>query len=143
MYPLFTPIPYTLRITTITKPMKKDEVDKMPQKPLFPTPPNRPSEVQFRLRRYIWLKAHWFTAVGDEDVTALGGLEIAASAPASNQSVDVRIGDKEWIPSESDKNMGTYLQETTFASAFSFTCPPTFRTDIMRVNVRNCLPRRI
>lgn len=122
--------------------MKKDEVEKNPDKPIFPAPPLRPTDVQFRLRRFIWLKAHWFTATGDDTVTALGGLEAAYSAEASGQPVNVEVKEKCWIPSESNKNMGTWMQETTFRSAFQFTCPPSFETDIMRVKVSYALHLR-
>ncbi|KAH8107956.1 hypothetical protein BXZ70DRAFT_1003376 [Cristinia sonorae] len=133
-YPLFTPIPYTLRVIAITKPMKKDEVEKNPTKPLFPTPPTRPTEVQFRLYRQLWLKAHAFTAKGNEKVSSLGGLETVTSAVASGLPVNVDVREKEWIPAENDKNMGTWLQETTFRSAFVLTCAPTFQRSTIHLS---------
>ncbi|TCD61739.1 hypothetical protein EIP91_007988 [Steccherinum ochraceum] len=133
MYPLFTPIPYTLRVTTISKPMKKDEADRKPNKPIFPSPPTKPTDVQFHLVRQIWLKAQWFTATGEESVTALGGMQTVASAVESGQPVDVQVRDRDWIPSETDKNTGTWLQETTFSSAFVLTCPPTFSMELIRL----------
>ncbi|THH30907.1 hypothetical protein EUX98_g3290 [Antrodiella citrinella] len=113
--------------------MKKDEVDKNPTKPLFPTPPMRPSEVQFRVRRLIWLQAHFLAEYGEEDVTSLGGLETATSVSASGAPVDVQTKEKVFIPSERDKSTGTWMQETMFRSAYLLTCPPTFQTPTMRI----------
>ena len=134
MLPLFTPIPYILHIVTMSKPMKKDEADKAPNKPVFPCPPSRPTDIRFRIRRHLWLKAHMFTATGAEDVTPLGGMEVATSA--STKPVEVEVRAKEWIPSEEGKSVGTWLQDVTFRSVFVLTCPPTFKAETMHLNVR-------
>ncbi|KAH8082826.1 hypothetical protein BXZ70DRAFT_900966 [Cristinia sonorae] len=129
-YPLFTPIPYTLRVVTVTKPMKKEEEEK---KPLFPAPPSQPGEVEFRLHRNVFLKAKVFEEDGDEKVTTLGGLETATSAAVSGVPVDVQVKEKVWTPSAKEKHLGTWTQETTFRSAFLFKCPPTFEAENMHV----------
>ena len=75
-----------------------------------------------------------FTATGAEDVTPLGGMEVATSA--STKPVEVEVRAKEWIPSEEGKSVGTWLQGVTFRSVFVLTCPPTFKAETMHLNVR-------
>ena len=118
--------------------MKKDDADQNPSKALFPSPPTRPSDIRFRLKRHLWLKAHWFTATGGDDVTTLGGMESATSASAGSKPVEVEVSGRNWIPSETDKNTGVWLQETSFRCVFVLTCPPSFQAETLHIKVRVC-----
>ena len=135
--PLFTPIPYTLRIVTRTKQMRKDDADQKSQKLLFPSPPTRLCDVQFYLKRHLVMKAHLFTTKCKEKATDLGAVDNTSSNNANGMPVAVEIKERDWVPSDADENVGTWLQESTFRSAFTLTCVPSFETETLQIKVRS------
>ncbi|KAJ3481968.1 hypothetical protein NLI96_g7293 [Meripilus lineatus] len=129
-FPLFTKIPFTLRIITTTKEMKYDEKDE--HKDVFPEPPHTPQGVTFILRRKMKLRAQGWDDKGSETIGHLGGLGKDSSPPETVlQSLSFTF-DKKWVPSGNDKKVGSWRQETTVESAFELKCASSFATPILQ-----------
>ncbi|KAL6306459.1 hypothetical protein BKA93DRAFT_729648 [Sparassis latifolia] len=126
-FPLFTPIPFSIRIVSISKPMKRENTPE--DKPIFPTPPQYPEEIQFELRRSVYVRAHAFDSRLGERAPFASGLTVDSSSLESTRLENV------WIPSD-DKEKGTWKQEVTFSSKFVLRCPPTFQTRILKNEYR-------
>lgn len=134
MFPLFTKIPFTLRITTTTKEMKYDEKDE--QKEVFPEPPRTPQAVIFILRRKMKVNAKGWKDNGQETIGHLGGLGKDSESPATeSQSVSLTF-DKKWVSLGDEKKVGSWRQETVVESAFELKCTPSFLTPILEQRVQ-------
>jgi len=130
IFPLFTPIPITLQVTTLTKQMKFDESGENASEAMFPAPPLHAKEVDFSLRRYYHLNAQEWTASGSETVSYLGGMGKEANG---QDAVIIENAGKIWIPSEDDKRVGSWKQEVTMRSKIELKWTPTFETRIFSV----------
>lgn len=80
-----------------------------------------------------------WTEYADDKVADLGGLspEPPASQTLWYEQVQVDTPEKVWLPDLGDekKNKGAWKQQVTFKSSFTLTCPPTFSSETMSVNV--------
>ncbi len=65
-FPLFTKIPFTLRVITTTKETKYDEKDENQE--VFPEPPRIAKAVTFLLRRKVILNTHGWRASDSETI---------------------------------------------------------------------------
>ncbi|OBZ65614.1 hypothetical protein A0H81_14404 [Grifola frondosa] len=122
--PLFVPIPFTVKVTSITAPTKLK--DTHPEEPIFPTIPQTASEIELELRRTISLTARNVSSDAEEIVA-----ELLTSVP--NHAAVVEMAEKIWIP-KGDDGKGTWVQETKFHSTMTLRCPPTFKLETLCVN---------
>ncbi|KAH8082834.1 hypothetical protein BXZ70DRAFT_588429 [Cristinia sonorae] len=126
-FPLFTPIPYILRVITLTKPQKRDEEDERDEN-LYPAPPKTPSEATLRLMRLANIRPgllHSFTS--NDELDHLGGL-----GEGTGPKPSVHVNEKKWMPKGTKE--GSWLQESTLQGAFVLTRPPGFQEDLMSVS---------
>lgn len=139
VFPLFTLIPFTLKITTESKPMKHEDTPE--DKPIFPAPPTRPRDVTFELRREVRIAAKHWTATSGDTVTSVGGMGTSFTPCEADVAEKVwkPVGDGQG-PSDSKGPVGgkgTWLQETMFRSTILLKCPPSFDFETIGVEVRN------
>ncbi|KAJ3474845.1 hypothetical protein NLI96_g12225 [Meripilus lineatus] len=124
-FPLFTKIPFTLRIVTTSK--EKKYHAKQEDHTVFPEPPRLPRNVSLTLKRTVTVTAQGWSSDGSETTAHLGGLGSAASTEGGN--VEVAF-DKKWVPSGVGK-MGQWTQESIISSSFQLSATPTFNTLIL------------
>ena len=135
--PIFAPIPILIHIVTTSKPLGRDDMRQIDN--IFPEPPSTPRGVELRLMRRVGVCANGPKEWGTEKMSYLGGM-----GPKSNiaehtlHGLVVRPKSKAWIPEGGDKKKqkGKWKQEVSFQSTFTLTCPPSFDTDTMSVEVR-------
>ena len=139
-FPIMTPIPFALHITTNSKPVKRDEP--LPNDSIFPAPPTTPhTGVELKLMRNVYVRANHqdgesFSTLIDH----LGGF-----GPEPSQTVHTDVKDNVWEPCHDShnekKHLGTWKQEVVFRSHFAVQCAPTFQSRTMRVDVRPVRPK--
>lgn len=130
-FPLFTPIPYSIIVTTISAPLKRKSTAQ-PQKDLFPPVPRSASEIDFDLRRHVDVQTPYFPSNPEEHVA-----DIISKAHTPVPPVDVEITDYMWIPEEGAKeDRGCWMQEATFSSSMILRFTPTFLTEEIKTKVR-------
>ena len=128
---MFTSIPVSINIVTMSKHMHLDETPT--DEPVFPAPPTKSGEIELNLRRKLSVKAHGYDESSTDDhVQVLGGL--GADLPLDQyKNVQVRPSENMWIPSEGDK--GQWKQQATVTTSFRLYAPPTFETANMSISV--------
>ena len=116
--------------------MRRDDVKQVDD--IFPAPPSTPRGVELRLTRRVKISAGGPHESAVEKMTYLGGL-----GPKSNPAEQASLGlvvqpmQKTWIPdNENENRTGKWKQETGFQSTFTLTCPPSFSTATMSIEVR-------
>ena len=122
--------------------MRRDDVKQVDD--IFPAPPSTPRGVELRLTRRVQISAGGPHESAIEKMTYLGGL-----GPKSNPAEQASLGlvvqpmEKTWIPDGGDekKQKGSWKQEVNYQSTFTLTCPPSFVTETMRVEVRSLIIR--
>ncbi|TCD69538.1 hypothetical protein EIP91_007161 [Steccherinum ochraceum] len=129
-FPLFTRIPYAIKVTTTTKRMSYNTDLEDTGIKLFPPPPTRSTEVQFSLRRLTSLRAKTSKAKVSEHVANLGGL----GRGDSKQHVDLEIAARRWNRHERKDGQGTWTQETILKSFITLRCSPTFSTRVLDIS---------
>lgn len=134
--PLATPIPYILKVITVTKPVKHDEYSA--DDDIFPAPPLEPGAVEFFLDRNMDISARgWSASTHDVAVCPLGGCG-TDSSPAEQSMVQVQAMDKVWTPvdgEEKKKRKGSWRQEVVFRSHIQLACPPSFQFETVALSV--------
>jgi hypothetical protein len=136
-FPVLTPIPFTVNVVTISKTMKKDDVEEGER--IFPAPPLHCQDVHFRMECDIFIKAKQCNSSSSDRLVAyLGGLGPNLH-PQAYEGVRVEPHDKIWLPSsdshDEKKQKGQWKQEVTLRSSFILSCAPTFQTPLMTVRV--------
>ena len=130
--PVFAPIPFTLTVITHSKTMKRG--DKSSDGPIFPNPPQRPEEINFRLESDVWLRAQsWDTTRQGIFITRLGGLGSGEKTTAFGL-IHVDVLEKIWIPEGEKTENGKWKQEVTFKSSFQLNCAPGFSSETMTLS---------
>ncbi|KAI0697064.1 hypothetical protein C8T65DRAFT_28134 [Cerioporus squamosus] len=130
MFPLFTPIPYKIDITTNTAPATRRSRDDPGNAPIFPSPPTNAAAMTLELvrRTHICVERRETTLKS----TAAWFLGPGVRPP---EAVNVDRVDKEWVttqaadagtPPRSTKEKGVWVQCAQFASRFLLNVPPTF-----------------
>lgn len=136
-----TPIPFILHVVTVSKPMKRE--DTPAHGSIFPTPPHSPQAgVEIRLMRNVLIKARIQDGGSYGTLVAhLGGF----GHESGQARVDTDLKGPVWIPGHGNekKQLGSWKQEVTFQSTFELTCPPTFSSSTMSVNVSLCCPQTL
>lgn len=137
-YAIATPIPFHVRITTTTKPLKKSAhplpVDKKGE-PLFPAPPTTAAEVVFRLDRAVRVVARGrrsaFVNTAIPAISAMG----YPVPPSHRDEVRMVVSDPEWVSGEVEgttgEDKGMWRRTVAFTSTMQFTCPPSLETPIL------------
>ncbi|KAH9854833.1 hypothetical protein C2E23DRAFT_815827 [Lenzites betulinus] len=129
-YPLFAPIPYVIKVKTISTPITREKAGAYPaDKSVFPPCPEKYEAIQFKLRSHVFLKAHSF-----ESKTSVDTMVFPRNA-GSESPLTEDITARKWVPLEdsdekkgstSPDTKGTWVQEATFRSTFRLDCPTTF-----------------
>lgn len=120
--------------------MKRDEVEE--DDVIFPPIPLLHKHLEFELSQSVSVNAQGFSSDDSDSVAYLGGM---AEDQDSEFYKDVQVlpTEKVWMPSadphEARKHKGSWKQEVTFRSFIRLTCPPTFQTDNLSVEVRSFL----
>ncbi|OSX61243.1 hypothetical protein POSPLADRAFT_1047479 [Postia placenta MAD-698-R-SB12] len=83
-------------------------------------PPTDSKAIRLELKRQTRIFTQHLSRQAMEKVSAIGGMA------GSLGNVHVTTKDRQWIPSASDANKGSWRQETEHASTFVLTCPPAF-----------------
>ncbi|KAI0355529.1 hypothetical protein OH77DRAFT_1521078 [Trametes cingulata] len=129
--PLFVPIPFVIKVKTITPPLTRAKADgHPPDKPVFPPAPSSYSTLEFKLKRKLFIRARTFTEKPSTDVQLFSTDRAGA--------VDEELPERRWLslPGESDEKSsnarGVWIQRATFRGTFRLDCPPTFALDIIQ-----------
>ncbi|KAH9884968.1 hypothetical protein C8Q73DRAFT_347945 [Cubamyces lactineus] len=132
VYPLFVPIPFEIRVKTVTPPISRAKADAYPpDKAVFPPVPTSFSMVQLKLKRKLHVRAQIYRDESTCDV----------SIRTTDQPIRVELPEKEWVVGEgagqSEKAKtsaakGTWVQRATFAATFRLDCPPSFQLDTIK-----------
>ncbi|KAI0638683.1 hypothetical protein C8Q77DRAFT_1154293 [Trametes polyzona] len=137
-YPLFTPIPFVIKIRTISVPITRAKAAAYPEdRPVFPQTPTSYEQLELKIRHLVTLKAktinmkeYW------ERIKDTRPLDLYRGGA-------VNVSPRQWIPLSSQVShqttkdpspdeKGSWIQEATFRSAFCLDCPPTFEIDLMK-----------
>ncbi|KAI0360021.1 hypothetical protein OH77DRAFT_1493480 [Trametes cingulata] len=125
--PLFTAVPYSIIITTLSAPTKR-KGQAQPAKDIFPPVPRSASEIDFELRRHVDLQTPYFPSNPEEHVA-----DIISKAHAPVPPVDVEITDYIWVPEAGKEDKGCWMQEATFHSSMNLRYTPTFLTEEIKI----------
>ncbi|KAI0355530.1 hypothetical protein OH77DRAFT_1425040 [Trametes cingulata] len=130
--PLFVPIPFVIKVKTITPPLTRAKADAHPpDKPIFPPPPSSYGMLEFKLKRKIFVRTHVFNDRASTDVHLF--------STARDAAVDVEVPEKQWLSCETGSEKakkpdgkGVWVQHATFRGTIRLDCPPTFGLDIIK-----------
>ncbi|PCH35020.1 hypothetical protein WOLCODRAFT_165964 [Wolfiporia cocos MD-104 SS10] len=117
IYPLFTNIPFSISIFTTSKSMKRTDSKH------WPRPPRAAKEIDFELRRKVYVRAGRWDQYSSERVGSLGGMGDCLE----HTDLHIEAPERQWSPAADDKSMGRWKQDATFTSSFQLKCPPTFK----------------
>ena len=137
-YPVSVPIPFTINISTTTKPMRKEETPA--DGSIFPEPPHSAPELDFKLTRNLEIHAENWEEKDSHKIAMLGGLG-EVSGHGSSNAPRVEVLDNAWISDtghgrrDEKKRKGSWRQETRFRSSFVLTCPPSFVSKALALKV--------
>ena len=143
VFPLFTPIPYSIVVTTCTPPIKlkggADEflVPEPNEKELYPPLMRDPSFIHLELRRFVDMKVAFKPSNPEEHITDV--IATTASGTGSAFPVEMEIGERTWVPDEENEGRGQWMQEATFHSRMYLRYTPTFVTEEVKIKVRYSL----
>lgn len=145
MFPTSIAIPFHLNVITMSKIMEKDAAGEGDT--ISPLLPSLHKHVQFQLKQNVAIKAQdHTTSVSDHFVTDLGGIA-PGQDDAYYKDVQVLPFEKVWMPCtdprQAKKNKGRWMQRVAFRSSIKLTCPPTFKTDLLSVEVGPGLVARL
>ncbi|KAJ7771806.1 hypothetical protein B0H16DRAFT_1364589 [Mycena metata] len=115
-FPMSTPFPFRIHITTETKPGPEE-------KPGFPAPPLNFSQLEFTLIRNVHFRTGKRSAHVGETVLLLGE---TGDSPASATHL-MEADAPEWIPTN-QKGKGVWRRTVHMQSSISLSVPPTFDT---------------
>ncbi|RDX47805.1 hypothetical protein OH76DRAFT_1484486 [Lentinus brumalis] len=123
--PLFVDIPFIINVTTTTAPLTRAKADAHPEdRPIFPSPPTI-SEIDFRLVRFMKIRAERFSTECIDDL-------LGARRVPSRMVVDKDLPPREWVVVESggekgsEAEKGTWVQRARFRTSVRLSVPPTF-----------------
>ncbi|KAF7338608.1 Arrestin-N domain-containing protein [Mycena venus] len=126
-FPMSTPFPFRIHITTETKPMKHSDGPEDKGKALFPAPPLNFSQLKLTLIRNVHFRTFNRNAHAMETVLLLGG---TGDSPQSATHL-TEADPPEWIPSNSDKSKGIWRRTVHMQSTMCLSIPPAFNTEIL------------
>ena len=126
---MFTDIPYTIIITTLSAPLKRKD-NAPPERDLFPFAPRAPSGLDFELHRFVDMPTAYEPSNPEERV-----VEILSKTAPQAPHVEVDVGPYEWIADQGKLDRGRWMHEVTFHSAMNLRFTPTFSTDDIKIKV--------
>lgn len=141
VFPLHTPIPLRIRITTLSKKMRRDEWQESDNKPLFPTPPCNTRELSLKLHVVAFIRAGNRQRMDNTRVidSGFGGLGLKDSQQPLIQLPKV------WIPEHPHSNEekieqegseeGRWRQEAQCFTTIKLDCSPSFVLPNLAVRV--------
>ncbi|KAI0832908.1 hypothetical protein BC628DRAFT_1415138 [Trametes gibbosa] len=135
VYPLYTPIPFIIKIKSISAPLTRAKADALPpDKPAFPPVPSAYEMLEFKLYSNLFIKARGYTERWSPDIMVF--------ARSAGSAFDIDIPERQWVPQSGAEEKevggprpdtkGTWVQQATFRSTFLLDCPPTFWIDIIQ-----------
>ncbi|KAJ3488296.1 hypothetical protein NLI96_g2951 [Meripilus lineatus] len=124
--PLFTKIPFKLRVVTTTKEMKYTTRDESDAERVFPVPPILPKEVELSLRRQVYITARRWAATDSETVAPVGSMGKSASSETRDEVV--KTYEKRWVPCDKDNQTGSWRQQSEMQSTIELKWSPSFST---------------
>ncbi|KAM5538452.1 hypothetical protein V8D89_007785 [Ganoderma adspersum] len=136
-FPLFTDIPYTIIITTLSAPTKRKE-NAGPDKNFFPQVPGSASEIDFEMRRFVDMETLYQPSNPEEHV-----VDIISKAHAPIPPVVVEMSKHTWIPDEDHEGRGRWRQEATFSSSMNLRYTPTFASEEVKIKYTLFLPNTL
>ncbi|KAF7333460.1 Arrestin-N domain-containing protein [Mycena venus] len=131
-YPINTPIPFRLQISTETKLVHRSDRPEKHGKPLFPAPPTYLSQVKGTLRRVteIIVRDKTRHQTNTFDLPLTQGLENAEMERVrllwDTQAV---VDEPRWIPR--DKDHGIWKRSALFTPTLIFAIPPSHSTEAL------------
>ncbi|KAI1791033.1 hypothetical protein LXA43DRAFT_1013091 [Ganoderma leucocontextum] len=141
--PLFSDIPYTITVTTMTAPLEHGKAhERSSEKEIFPPVPHDPHEMEFALHRLVKFTAKIVPGLASEDVATFLGGKVELKRPQVPVTTDFPA--KQWVSSHDASDdakhhphhdggrkilMGSWVQRGTYRSTFRLNCPPTFTVD--------------
>lgn len=134
------PIPFVIKIKTISAPLTRAKADAHPaDQPVFPPVPTSFSEVQFKLHEKLFIKATSLKEKVLADVVhfkphAEPDTVLAEDVPPRNW-VALGSNDEKKSGDVDPHTKGTWVQEATFRSTFRLDCPPTFALGTLTCDV--------
>ncbi|KAI0328202.1 hypothetical protein GY45DRAFT_1018697 [Cubamyces sp. BRFM 1775] len=132
VYPLFVPIPFEIRVKTVSPPISRAKaVAYPPDKAVFPPVPTSFSMVQLKLKRKLHVRAQMYRDESTCDV----------AVRTADKPINMELPEKEWVLGEgagqsekakSPDAKGTWVQWVTFTGSFRLDCPPTFELEAIK-----------
>ncbi|KAL1944374.1 hypothetical protein VTO73DRAFT_3559 [Trametes versicolor] len=128
IFPLFTPIPFIIKVKTVSAPITHEKANALPaDKPAFPPVPETYEQVTFKLHSHMRISVRSM-------YTDHASADVAVFARAASSQFLTDVPPREWVPldrpgekgTEPGEAMGMWVQHATFKSSFSLACPPTF-----------------
>ena len=128
-FPLFTYIPYSIIITTLSAPVTR-KGNEGPEKNLYPPIPCSASELDFEMRRWVDMETPYKPSNPEEHV-----VDIISKAHTPIPPVEVEMGNYEWVPDQERPDRGRWRREVTFHSHMNLRYTPTFLTEEIKIKV--------
>ncbi|KAJ6572170.1 hypothetical protein B0H19DRAFT_937215 [Mycena capillaripes] len=131
-YPICTPIPIVIQISTETKSVSRSDLAESKGKSLFPAPPAHSSQLKQVLRRVTTIKVQDKVAhqIDTFDLPITRGLDNTEIARVKSLcEVEAVVDEPQWIPKEKDR--GVWKRSVRLALELQFPLPPTHSTDIL------------
>ncbi|KAJ7760047.1 hypothetical protein B0H16DRAFT_1313180, partial [Mycena metata] len=129
-YPICTPIPFRLRISTETKLVHRS--DCTDGKALFPAPPKASSQLKGTLRRVteITVRGHTRNKTDAFDLPQTLGLDNdEGKSVKSLWDVQAAVDEPQWIPK--DKDRGIWKRSVLLTPTLLFAIPPSHSTEAL------------
>ena len=131
-FPLFTPIPYRIDITTETTPARRRSQDEPRDAAVFPSPPRNPSEMTLQL----WRRTNVSVGRHAAEMTLKSiAVQFLGAGTRPPEPVNDNVPEKEWVVTQAadartkTKEKGSWVQNAQFWSHFYLNVPPTFKTE--------------
>ncbi|KAF8187225.1 hypothetical protein K438DRAFT_1936507 [Mycena galopus ATCC 62051] len=131
-YPICTPIPIIIQISTETKSVPRSDRAENRGKALFPAPPTHSSQLKQVLRRVTNIKVQGKVAHQKDtfDLPMTRGLDDTEIAQVKSLcEVEAAVDEPGWIQKEKDR--GVWKRSVRLALELQFPLPPTHSTDIL------------
>ncbi|KZT37282.1 hypothetical protein SISSUDRAFT_1048720 [Sistotremastrum suecicum HHB10207 ss-3] len=130
--PAFQPIPFSIRIRCVSKPLPQAS-SSSPSTFTFPIPPLSSDRIQFELQEHISVQSRGDRRSSTKKYPHLGGFGVQSSDDQMHPVIRSEIGDPIW--EQSDKSAeGRWSQTVLYHSSFRLNgWPPSFSTAMLGV----------
>ncbi|KAH9945341.1 uncharacterized protein BXZ73DRAFT_96330 [Epithele typhae] len=133
-FPLFTPVPYTVVVRTLSARVRLKGDDCEGAEP-FPPPIRDAAPLAFALRRAVDMRTPLGPSAPEEHVADV------LPVPGAGAGVEVEVGERVWVPEPGGRRegRGRWAQAATFRSRMFLRCSPSFVTEEVKVKYVLCL----